>query len=309
MTNDKVIVSAAITGSVHTPSMSPYLPITPEEIANDAIKAAEAGASIVHIHARDENGRPSPEIDLYRVILEKISEESDVVVCITTGGGAGMSVEERAKVIPEFEPEMASLDMGSMNFGLYPAIEKIKEFKYEWEKQYMEMSRDYVHKNTFADCAHIAETMREHDTKPELECFSVSQIYNTKQLVREGVLEPPHWLQFCLGMLGGIGNHYEDLMYMKRVADRLFGKDNFTWQCLGPGRHQFRIITQGISMGGNIRVGMEDNLWLEKGQLAKSNAEQVEKAVSIVEATGKKPATPDETRDILGLKGKEKTNF
>lgn len=305
---DKIIITAAITGSIHTPSLSPYLPSTPEEIKEDAVKAAEAGAAVVHIHARDEKGMPTSDLDVFEKILKGIKEESNVIICPTTGGGLGMSVEERVKIVPELKPEMATFNMGSMNFALYPMIERIEEPKHDWEIPYLEKSKDFVFKNTFADLEYISRTMNENDTKPELEFYDVGQIYNAAQLVRQEDLDLPIHGQFVLGVLGGIGTHPEDLLHMKRTADRLFGKE-YTWSCIGVGRHELRLIAQAVGMGGHVRVGMEDNLWVGKGKLAESNADLVEKAKTILEGLGKEAASPDEARDMLGLKGLDKVNF
>lgn len=305
---DKVIITAAITGSIHTPSLSPYLPSTPEEIKEDAINAAEAGAAVVHIHARDEKGMPTSDLDVFEKILSGIKEESNVIICPTTGGGLGMSVEERVKIVPELKPEMATFNMGSMNFALYPIIERIEEPKYDWEIPYLEKSKGFVFKNTFADLEYISRTMKENDTKPELEFYDVGQIYNAAQLVRQEDLDLPIHGQFVLGVLGGIGIHPEDLLHMKRTADRLFGEE-YTWSCIGVGRHELRLIGQAAGMGGHVRVGMEDNLWVGKGKLAESNADLVEKAKTILEGLGREAATPDETREMLELKGPDKVNF
>ncbi len=305
---DKIIITCAVTGAIHTPTMSPYLPLTPEQIAEDAVKAAEAGAAVVHIHARDpKTGMPTSDVNVFREILTRIKEKSDVVICPTTGGGLGMSVQERIRVVPELKPEMATFNMGSMNFGLHHMLRKYKEFKYDWERHYLEMSKDFVFKNTFADLEYIAKTFYENQTKPELECYDVGQVYNAAFLLQTGVLKPPLYVQFVHGILGGIGTALEDLMHMKHTADRLLG--NYTWSVIGAGRHEFKLCTLAVLMDGNVRVGLEDNLYIEKGRLAKSNAELVEKMVRIAREFGKEPATPDEARKILGLKGKDKVNF
>jgi len=306
---DKIIITCAVTGAIHTPSMSPYLPVTPKQIIEEAVKAAEAGAAVVHIHARDpKTGMPTSDVNVFREILSGIKERCDAVICPTTGGGLGMTVEERVRVVPELKPEMATFNMGSMNFSLHHMLRKYKEFKYEWERQYLEMSKDFVFKNTFADLEYVAKTFYENETKPELECYDVGQIYNAAFLLQTGVLKPPLHIQFVHGILGGIGTALEDLMHMKHTADRLFGK-NYTWSVIGAGRYEFRLCTLGLLLGGHVRVGLEDNLYLEKGRLAKSNAELVEKMVRIAREFGREPATPDEARKILGLKGKDKVNF
>jgi uncharacterized protein (DUF849 family) len=304
---DKVIITAAITGSIHTPTMTPYLPITPKQIADEAVKAAEAGAAIVHIHVRDPgNGRPTSNLDIFREVLSDIKCRSDVIICVTTGGGFGMTAEERIKAIPMFKPEMASFNMGSMNFALYPYAARVKEWKYSWEKPYLEMTRDWVFKNTFADLEYFCRVMYENGVKPELECYDVSHLYNAYQLLNDGVLKPPFHIQFVMGILGGIGATVEDLIHMKRTADRLFGDGKYTWSACAAGRYEFPICITAAIMGGHVRVGLEDNLYLRKGVLAKSNAELVEKMKMLIyEVTGREPATPNEARKILGLKGKD----
>ena len=307
---NKVIITCAITGSIHVPTMSPHLPITPKEIADDAVKAGEAGAAVVHIHMRDpKTGAPSSDLKLFREALASIKERSDVVICVTTGGGLGMSREDRIKVVPEFRPEMASFNMGSMNFCLEPILHKFeKNFKYDWERKYTDMTRDLVFRNTFTDLEYITKIFYDNNTRPELECYDVGQIYNAAYLLQKGILKTPLYMQFVHGILGGIGTHPDDLMHMKRTADRLF-RENYTWSVIGAGKSEFPLCTQGVILGGNVRVGLEDNLYLEGGRLAKSNAELVEKMVRIAKEFGKKPVTPDEARKILGLKGKDKVNF
>jgi uncharacterized protein (DUF849 family) len=312
MSSEKIIITCAITGSIHTPTMSPYLPITPDQIADEAVKAAEAGAAIVHIHVRDPtDGRPSSDLNLYRQVLTKIKERSDVVICVTTGGGLGMTAEERIRVVPEFEPEMCSFNMGSMNFALYHLLGAIKEFKYSWERKYLEMSEDFVFKNTFKDLKVFVETMYKYGTKPECECYELSHIWNVYHLWKESVIKTPVHLQFVLGIRGGIGATPESLIYMKQTADNLFGAGNYTWSALAAGRWEFPLCTLAAMMGGHVRVGLEDNLFLRKGVLAKSNAELVEKMVRIIEDVigWREVATPDDARKILGLKGKNAVKF
>ncbi len=295
-----VIISAAITGSIHTPTMSPYLPITPEQIADEAINAAKAGAAAVHIHARNpENGMPSPDLNLFRKIVEKIRSEVDVVICITTGGGAGMTVDQRTAPVPEFKPELASFNMGSINFALFPVVSRYKEWKYDWEKPFLEASKAYIFQNTFADLEKICGIMRDNGTKPELEIYDVGHLYNAKYLLSEGFLEPPLFLQFVMGILGGIQPTVNDLLHLKETADRLFGKNQYRWSAFGAGRMEFPICTMAVLMGGNCRVGLEDNLYLSKGELARSNAELVGKMVRIIRELSLEPATPDEAREIL----------
>lgn len=306
---NKLIITCAVTGSIHIPTMSPHLPLTPDQISEEAIKAAEAGAAVVHIHGRDpKDARPTQDINIVRGIVKQIKEHSDVIICITTGGGMGMTVEERVKVIPELQPEMGSFNMGSMNFALHPALKKFNEFKYDWEPQYLEMSKDYIFKNTFKDLEYVATTFYENGVKPELECYDAGQLYNTAYLLATGILKPPVHLQFVMGILGGIGTHMDDLQYMKRTSDRLFGK-NYSWSVIGAGRFEYPLCTAALLMDGHVRVGLEDNLYLDKGHLAKSNAELVEKMVRIAKDQGREPATPDETREHLGLRGKDSVKF
>ena len=301
----KVIITAAVTGAVHTPTMSPYLPITPEQIADEAVKSAEAGAAIVHIHVRDpSNGKPTSDLELFRGVLPEIKRRSNVVVNTTTGGGFGMTAQERLAVVPEFRPEMASFNMGSMNFGLYPYLSKARSWKFAWEEPYIRATKDYIFKNTFADMEVFCRTMREHGTKPELECYDVSHIYNAARLLSEETLEGPVHMQFVLGITGGIGASVEDLLMMKQTADRLLGADRYTWSVAAAGRHQFGSCLAAAGLGGHTRVGLEDNLYMSKGVYARTNAEQVSKIRTMVqETTGREAASPDEVRTALGLKG------
>jgi uncharacterized protein (DUF849 family) len=303
--HNKVIVSCAVTGAIHTPTMSPYLPIIPEKIAAEAIHAAKAGAAAVHIHARNpENGMPSADLNLYRQIVERIRSESDVIICLTTGGGTGMTVEQRVAVVPTFKPELASCNMGSLNFSLHPVAENYNEWKFEWEKPLLEGSKANIFQNTFADLEKVCTTMRENGTKPELEIYDVGHLYNAEFLVSRGFLQPPLYMQFVMGILGGIRPTINDLVHLTETADRLFGPDNYEWSAFGAGRMEFPICTASVLMGGNCRVGMEDNLYLGKGRLARSNAEMVEKMVRILREFSLEPATPAEARDILSI-GKE----
>jgi uncharacterized protein (DUF849 family) len=324
---EKVIITAALTGSIHTPSMSPYLPITPKQIADDAVRAAEAGAAIVHVHVRNPTtGQPDSDPALFREVLSSIKERSDVVVNITTGGGLGMSAAERIRTIPLFKPEMASLNMGSMNFGLYPMLNKRKkkkkeeeegeennnnsDFKFDWEPKYLESTRDIVFKNTFADAAYFCKTMYENGVKPEHECYDVGHIYNLRQLISDGMVRTPVHLQFVQGVLGGIGASPEDTLFMKATADRLIGEENYTYSVCVAGKMEFPICVLSATLGGHVRVGLEDNLYVGKGELAKSNSELVAKIRELVyDATGREAATPEKARQVLGLKGKDKTNF
>ena len=309
---EKIIITAAITGAIHTPTMSPYLPITPEQIAEEAVKAAKAGAAVVHIHVRDpKNGRPTTDVNIFREAASRIREKSDVIVCLTTGGGLGIPKEDRIRVVPVLKPEMASLNMGSINFALYPLLKQFKSFKYSWEKEYLLMTKDLIFRNTFEDIEYFCRTMEENNTKPELECYDVGHLFNAAQLVRDGVLKLPLYIQFVMGILGGVGADIEQLVHMKRTADRLFGEKNYYWSVVGAGRQEFPLCITAAAMGSHgVRVGLEDNLYLRRGQLAKSNAELVEKIVKLVyEVTGREPATPEEVRKLLGLKGKDKVNF
>ncbi len=310
-TSEKVIITAAITGAVHTPTMSPYLPITPKQIADEAVGAAEAGAAMVHIHVRDpETGRPTADLNLFRQVLSDIKGRSDVIINTTTGGGFGMTLEERLMVVPRFRPEVASFNMGSMNFGSYQYLSRVKEWKYSWEKLYIESSKDYIFKNTFSDMERFCETMAANETKPELECYDVSHIYNARRLIDEGKLKPPIHVQFVMGITGGIGASVADLVTMKQTADGQIGGTNYTWSVAAAGRFQFSSCLASASMGGHVRVGLEDNLYLRKGVLAKNNAQQVEKIRTLVlEVTGRENASPDEARALLGLKGKAMTEF
>ena len=305
----KVIISCAVTGSIHTPSMSPYLPVTPEEIAQAAIEAARAGAAIVHLHARDpKDGRPTQDPGLFRQFAPKIKAASDVVLNFTTGGAATMTTEERLQPALQLKPEVASLNMGSMNFGLYEMLGRYKDLKYDWERPYLAGSDDRIFKNTFKDIATILESCRENDTRFEVECYDIGHLYTAAHFLDRGLLKPPLFIQSVFGIRGGIGGHPEDVIHMKRTADRLFG-DAYYWSVLGAGRNQMAIAAQAAVMGGNVRVGLEDSLWLGRGQLAKSNAEQVAKAKRMLEELNLQVATPDEARAMLKLKGGRNVAF
>ena len=307
--SNKVIISCAITGSIHTPTMSPHLPITAEEIADAAIGAAEAGAAIVHLHARDpETGKPDPSLERFAPFLGVIKQRTPAVVNITTGGAMTMTVEERAKPAIEFAPEVASLNMGTMNFGLYPMLNRWKEFKFDWEREYIEGSRTGFFKNTFADIEYILTQCAENGTRFEVECYDIGHLYTLAHMVDRGIVKPPLFVQSVFGILGGIGTHPEDVAHMKRTADRLFG-DSYRWSVLGAGRHQMQIAAIAAAMGGNVRVGLEDSLWAGPGKLAESNAQQVKIVRQIIEGLGGEIATPDEAREILALKGGDKVNF
>ena len=282
----KVMITCAVTGSIHTPSMSPHLPITAEEIADAAIGAAEAGAALVHVHARKPaDGFPDQSPEAFAPFLKVIKQRSSCVINITTGGAPTMSIEERLKPCAVFKPEVASLNMGSMNFGLYPMLERQKTFKHAWEKPYLEGSRDRIFKNTFTDIEHILTTCAENGTRFEIECYDIGHLYTLRHFADRGIVKPPFFIQSVFGILGGIGPHPEDVMHMKRTADRLFG-DDYQWSVLGAGRNQLPIAMQAISLGGNVRVGMEDSLWSGPGRLAQSNAEQVKLVRQMIEALG-----------------------
>ena len=305
----KIIITCAITGSIHTPSMSPYLPITAAEIAKAAIDARQAGASIVHLHARNpENGQPDQTPEAYEPFLKVIKQRSDVVVNITTGGAPTMSIEERLKPVAVVEPEVASLNMGSMTFGSHPSLDKMTEFKHDWEKPYIEGSRDRVFRNTFADIEGILTTCSQSDTRFEIECYDVGHLYTLEHFVQRGYLKPPFFVQSVFGILGGIGAHSEDVLHMRRTANRLFGED-YCWSVLGAGRHQMPVAMQSVLLGGHLRVGLEDSLYLGRGKLAKSNAEQVTLARELIEHLGFEVASPDETRELLNLKGGDRVGF
>jgi uncharacterized protein (DUF849 family) len=305
----KVIITCAVTGSIHTPSMSPHLPVTPAEIARGAIGAAQAGAAIVHLHARDpKDGSPSQDPALFHEFLPQIAVASDAVINLTTGGAATMTVEERLQPALQLKPEVASLNMGSMNFGLYEMLGRYKDFKHDWEKPYLAGSDERIFKNTFKDIAYILQSCSENGTRFEIECYDIGHLYTAAHFVDRGLIKPPMLIQSVFGIRGGIGPHYEDVVHMKRTADRLFG-DAYYWSVLGAGRNQMFIAAMSAVMGGNVRVGLEDSLWLGRGQLAKSNAEQVAKAKRMLEELGLSVATPNDAREMLKLKGGRNVGF
>jgi len=305
----KVIITCAVTGAIHTPTMSPHLPITPEEIAEGAIGAAQAGAAIVHLHARmPKDGRPTQDPEVFKQFLPRIKAASDVVINLTTGGAPTMSVEERLQPALKLKPEVASLNMGSMNFGLYEMIPRYKEWKHEWELPYLAGSDERIFKNTFKDIAYILQSCSGNDTRFEIECYDIGHLYTAAHFLDRGLVKAPLFIQSVFGIRGGIGPHPEDVLHMKRTADRLFG-DQYQWSVLGGGRNQMYVATQSVVMGGNVRVGLEDSLWIGKGQLARSNAEQVSKIRRIIEELGLEIASPDDARQILKLKGKHNVNF
>lgn len=304
----KIIITCAVTGGVHTPSMTPYLPITADQIAKEAIAAVEAGAAIVHLHARKSDGYPSQDPELFKPFVKEISEQCDGIINLTTGGSPLMSVEERLQPALILKPELASLNMGSMNFGLFPIAEKIKEFKCDWEKGFLEATKNFVFRNTFQDIEYILQSCSANGTKFEFECYDTSHLYNLSYFVDKGLIKPPFLIQTVFGILGGIGTHPEDVAHLKRTADRLFGKD-YVWSVLGAGKHQMNIASFSAANGGHVRVGLEDSIWDGPGQLAKSNADQVVRVRKIIEGLGLDIATPDEARALLQLKGKANTPF
>lgn len=309
MASNKVIISCAVTGSIHTPSMSPYLPVTAEEIAQSALGAAEAGAAIVHLHARDEQtGKPVHTPEDFAPFLRVIKQSSNVVVNITTGASPYMPVEYRVKPAEVWKPEVASLNMGSMNFGLFPMLKREREWKHDWEPEMLEASHDLVFRNSFKDIRYALDTLNATGTRYEFECYDTSHLYNLHYFWSEGLVKGPLFIQTCFGLLGGIGAHPDDVMHMKRTADRLFG-DNYCWSVLAAGANQMKVAAMAASMGGHVRVGLEDSLWLGKGELAPSNAAQVERVRQIIEGLGLQVATPDEAREILALKGGDAVSF
>jgi len=309
MSANKVIISCAITGSIHTPSMSPHLPVTADEIAQSALGAAEAGAAIVHLHARNpEDGRPDQSPEAFEPFLRVIKQQSNVVINLTTGGSPYMSVEERVQPAAVWKPEVASLNMGSMNFGLFPMLKRYKEFKHAWEPEMLEGSHDLVFRNSFKDIRYALETLNQTGARYEFECYDTSHLHNLHYFWSEGLVQGPLFIQTCFGLLGGIGSHPDEVMHMKRTADRLFG-DQYRWSVLAAGAAQMKVAAMAASMGGHVRVGLEDSLWLGRGELAPSNAAQVSRVRQIIEGLGLEIASPDEARDILALKGGDQVGF
>jgi uncharacterized protein (DUF849 family) len=305
----KVIITCAVTGAIHTPSMSPYLPVTPQQIADAALGAAQAGAAIVHLHARNpETGKPDQRPEAFAPFLQLIKQRSDCVINLTTGGAPYMTVQERVQPAAAYKPELASLNMGSMNFGLYPMLERFKEFRFAWEREHLENSRDLVFRNTFQDIEYVLRTCAENGTRFECECYDISHLYNLAHFLERGLLKPPLWVQSVFGLLGGIGPHPEDVLHMKRTADRLFG-NQYRWSVLGAGRNQLPVAAIAAAMGANIRVGLEDSLWIGPGRLAESNAAQVRRARQILEGLNLEIATPADAREILQLKGGAQVAF
>ena len=306
----KVIITCAVTGSVHTPTMSPHLPITPNEVADAAVGAAEEGAAIIHLHARDPNdGRPTPDPRIFMEFLPRIKQRTDAVLNITTGGGLGMTLDERLAAALVAKPEMATLNMGSMNFGLFHLSDKFPQWKYDWEKAYLEMTRDFILRNTFKDIEQVIRELGEGcGTRFEFECYDVGHLYTLANFVGRGLIKPPLFVQTIFGILGGIGAEPANLLHMKETADKLFG-DDYCWSVLAAGRHQLGFVTMSAIMGGNVRVGLEDSLYIAKGKLAESNAAQVRKIRTILEALSLELAKPDEARAMLALKGADQVAF
>ena len=305
-----VIITCAVTGAIHTPTMSDYLPISATEVAESAIAAAEAGASILHLHARNEDGSPTPSADAFMDFLPRIKQSTDAVVNITTGGGLGMTLEERCEGALKTSPEMTSLNMGSMNFGLFPILDKPYDWKNKWEPEYLEMTRDFIFRNTFKDIEWVLKELGEnHGVRFEFECYDMGHLYNLAHFVDRGLVKPPFFVQTIFGILGGIGADIENLVHMRRIANKLFGEESYEWSILAAGRHQMNFVTTGAILGGNVRVGLEDSLYIGKGELAKSNAEQVTKIRRIVENLSLEIATPTEARKRLALKGGDQVSF
>jgi uncharacterized protein (DUF849 family) len=310
---EKLIITAALTGNITLPTQTPYLPLTPQQIIDEAVKAANAGAASVHIHGRDpKTARPTTEPAVYREIATGIKARSNVIVCVTTGGTADMTPAQRAQVVPALKPELATFNMGSINFSIHPIAERYKDadYKFPWEKEFAVGTKDFIFRNTFGDIEKLCQMMEENHTKPEFEIYDVGHLYNLNFLIRKNIIKLPIWLQFVTGILGGIGSALEDMMYLKQTADRLIGANNYVWSVIGAGYPaELNLATLAIMMGGHARVGFEDNIFIERRVLAKSNAELVEKVVRIARELGREIATPDETRAILGLKGKDKVNY
>jgi uncharacterized protein (DUF849 family) len=310
---EKLIITAALTGNITLPTQTPYLPLTPQQIIDEAVRAGNAGAASVHIHGRDpKTGRPTTAPEVYREIAAGIKARSNVIVCVTTGGTADMTPAQRAQVVPALKPELATFNMGSINFSIHPIADRYKDedYQYPWEKEFALSTKDFIFRNTFGDIEKLCQIMQENDTQSEYEVYDAGHLYNLKFLVRRNIIKLPVWLQYVTGILGGIGSALEDVMYMKHTADRLIGSENYKWSIIGAGYPaEFHLATLAIIMGGHVRVGFEDNIFIEKGVLAKSNAELVEKAVRIARELGREIATPDEARKILNLKGKDKVHY
>jgi len=309
MPQGRVIISCAVTGSIHTPSMSPHLPVTAEEIAHSAIEAAAAGAAIVHLHARSpDDGRPDQTPEAFEPILRRIKQSSEVVINLTTGGSPYMPVEERVRPAERWRPEIASLNMGSMNFGLFPMLKRYSKFEHAWEREMLEGSHDLVFRNSFKDIRYALETLNVTGARYEFECYDTAHLHNLAYFRSEGLVDGPLFIQTCFGLLGGIGAHPDEVLHMRRTADRLFGSD-YHWSVLGAGQAQMRVAALAAAMGGHVRVGLEDSLWIGRGRLASSNAEQVRQVREIIEGLGLEIATPDDARAILALKGGDRVGF
>ena len=306
----KVIVSCAVTGALHTPSMSDALPVTPEEIIDQSIAAAEAGSAVLHLHARvPETGEPTGDPEIFARFLPAIRERTDAILNLTTGGSPAMTVQDRLRAADRFAPELCSLNMGSLNFALFPAAKRVKHWKHDWEERYLLASEDFIFRNTFKDIAYILETLTGKGVKFEHECYDVGHLYNLAHFIDRKLVKPPFFVQMVFGVLGGIGPDPDNLMFMHRTAERLFGKDSYHWSVLAAGRHQMPFVTQAALLGGHVRVGLEDSLFIGRGRLAASNAEQVAKIVRILAEMGHEPATPAEAREMLGLKGGNNVEF
>ncbi|TDN63990.1 3-keto-5-aminohexanoate cleavage protein [Paraburkholderia sp. BL10I2N1] len=305
----KVIVTCAVTGAIHTPTLSDYLPYKPADIAAQAVAAADAGASILHLHARDpETGAPTGNPETFNKFLPVIKERTNAVINLTTGGSPEMTVEDRLAAALRFRPEMCSLNMGSINFSMHPLEEKISEWKFSWEREYLAASEAFIFRNTFRDIARIYELMADHGTRFEHECYDIGHLYNLAYFLDKGVVKPPLFIQSVFGILGGIGPDGDNVVFMRQTADRLFG-DDYIWSVLAAGRHQMPVATQAAIMGGNVRVGLEDSLYIKKGRLAKDNADQVRKVRRLLSEFSLEVATPEEARTILSLKGADNVNF
>jgi len=306
-----VIITCAPTGGIHTPSMSPHLPITPAEIATASIEAAEAGASIIHLHARNpETGKPDPRPEIFRQFLPVIKQSTDAVVNVSTGGGLGMSMDERLLAATSASPEMASLNMGSMNFGIFPMLQKYSDFQFDWERPFLEMTEDFIFPNTFKTIRYAIEKLGgDHGTRFEFECYDLGHLYNVKWFVDQGLIKPPFFIQMVFGILGGMGADIDNLVHLHKKADELFGAGTYEWSVLAAGRHQMPFATQSALLGGNLRVGLEDSLFIGKGELATSNAQQVQRIRTIIENLGLTVATPAEARRRLALKGADRVGF
>jgi len=308
-TSKKVIITCAVTGSIHTPSMSPHLPITPEQIAESAVEAANAGAAMLHLHARDPaTGQPRQDPKLFAQFLPVIKGQTDAILNITTGGGLGMTLEERLAPAIAAEPEVASMNMGSFNFNISGAGGRIENFKFDWEKPYLEMTTDFILSNTFSQIERGVNELSARGTRFEFECYDLGHIYNVAHFADRGLIKPPFFLQCIFGILGGVGAHQENLLHMRAIADKLFG-DDYYLSVLAAGRHQMPFVTMSALLGGNVRVGLEDSLYLSKGQLATSNAAQVAKIRRILEELSLEIATPEEARAMLETKGKDNVAF